>query len=493
MKQRVFSALSFWVVFIACIAFSSCSVDDAEDSDYSKWSLSGNILDSSNNKGLPGATITYQDADGKVCSVTTSDDGSFYIDGLPYGSRTFTINYRTVNKKDTLYYTPKILNIGTASESSHMEGVLSENSVIIRLSPLNASVSGEFYLLDDISGKKVPAQKADLTVLYNDTDYVNLSPKTFSAKTDSLGKFTLKQLPADSGLSLQIAPVAYNGLRYVLANTELPRLKADTKTEIGRIYLVRDTLIEKPSAVKTSNVIDENFNGYKNVSPLATPYYVFSEKISATNLSVTVKTDTSTIYVDPVVKNDTLFLEHDIAFPAEAKIVVSIVAYGKKTENRYNLAFSGDSAFTTNRGLYAITSNAWPSNRNYKSSFGINDTIWVKFSEKLSSNVDRIQWNFAKNATRTIYCHNYGKNADAWIKKDTLFVKMMESILDSRVQGDSVGMNITAYAESGLILENFTLLTELDVPPASSSSLVTSSSSAEATSSSTTSNDDSND
>ena len=60
---------------------------------------------------------------------------------------------------------------------------------------------------------------------------------------------------------------------------------------------------------------------------------------------------------------------------------------------------------------------------------------------------------------------------------------MLEKILDSRSQGDSVGMNVTVYAKNEMYLKGFTLRTELKVPPSSSSSAVSSSSAANSSSS----------
>ena len=124
------------------------------------------------------------------------------------------------------------------------------------------------------------------------------------------------------------------------------------------------------------------------------------------------------------------------------------------------------------------------------------DTLWVKFSEKLSKNVDRVQWHFIPKASRTISCNGSFATADAWIKKDTLFVQMREKILDTRSPGDSVGMDITVYAENGLYLEHLLIMTELEVPQSSSSMADTTASSSSvadstASSSSTTSSSNS--
>ena len=466
------------VILSSCFIYG-CSVSDSVDGDYSKWNFSGSVVDAVDNQGLSGATITYQDASGNIKEAKTDNNGYFFIDELPYGTRTFTFSYKIVSGKDTLYYSPKTVSITSTNESSHMEGVVANNSSIVRLSPINASLTGEFYIHDENSEKNVPAAGVELNIVYQSEDFINLFPKNFSTTTDSKGRFTFKGLPADTGFVLQAEPYSYGDLRYISSDISLPKLKSDVKTDIGRTFLSRDTIIEKDVFIKSSNVIDANYNGFKEISTLMTPYYVFSEKIASKNLSVSVKIDTNVFYVTPTISKDTLFLNHDIAFPSESKVIVNIIAYKKSNGDRIALELSGDSAFTTDRGLYAVTSNAWPSNKNFRATFGVGDTIWVKFSETLDNNTDRIQWNFATGMARTIYANGYYANAKSWIKKDTLFVSMLEKILDARTQGDSVGMNITVYAKNEMYLKGFTLRTELEVPPTSSSS--------EASSTSTTS------
>ena len=83
----------------------------------------------------------------------------------------------------------------------------------------------------------------------------------------------------------------------------------------------------------------------------------------------------------------------------------------------------------------------------------------------MAKNTDRIQWNYTNGVDCTIYANGYYANANSWINKDTLFVQMLEDILIERDRGDSVGMNITVYAEDGTYMDAFTLRTELIVPP----------------------------
>jgi len=484
-----------WFVVVAILLttsfFSACSVTDSENSEYSKWTFSGMVIDASTGLALEGAIITYLDTDGDIDTAKTDENGNFFISNLPYGSRTFTFNYFSVNKKDTLFYTPKVFDVSSTNESSHMEGVVASASTVIRLSPLNATIKGELYINDPNSGKKVPVSGLSLSLSHIDSSYVNIFPKSFSTKTDSLGKFTFKNLPADTGLVLNVTNYTYKNIRYQFYGVALPKLIAGDTRDIGRAYLVQDTLIPQQQKIIASNVMDNNMIGYGSVSTLAKPYYVFAQKIHSSNLTVEVSADSNKLYVKPVVKGDTLFLEHDKAFPAEKKIVVSLTAYEKSSNERIQMTFSGDSAFTTDRGLYAVTSNVWPTNNKFKATFGIEDTMWVKFSEELDKNTDRIQWNYCSGVTRTLYGNGFYANAKAWVHKDTLFVKMDEKILLERTQGDSTGLNITVYAKNGLYAEDFGLRTELVVPPQSSSSSVTDSTTSSSSVESSAANSDS--
>lgn len=446
------------------LAFAtSCSVNDSNDEEYSKWIFSGTVIDSENGQGLSDVQISYQGSKGKIKTAKTDSEGNFYIKDLPFGSLNFTFNYKKVSKKDTLFYAPKILNVSSSGESSRMEGVVANTALVVRLSPLSANLSGEFYIKDESTGKDFPVVKTKLHIVHQDTEFVNLNADGFDAKTDSLGKFDFSNLPADTGLSISVEAYSYKGLRYTASNIDLPRLRSG-KNDIGRLFLTRDSSITVEIPIKASNVLDKNQMGLENVSQLETPYFVFNEKINSENLSVTVTADTVDFPVIPKVKNDTLFLNHSEAFPPNAKIALKIIAYGKKSGDRIEVELVNTSAFTTSRGIFVVTSNTWPSNEDFKAAFGIEDTIWVKFSKKLSTNTDRIQWNAATGIDRTIYGNGYYTNANTWVHKDTLFIQMLEDVLTNREQGDSVGTNITVYAEDGSYANNIVLRTELIIP-----------------------------
>ena len=462
--------------------FAACSVTESESDSYSKWEYSGYVLDASSGKGLSGATITFQDSDGRTVTAATGEDGSFFIDKLPYGSLSFSFSHTEINGKDTTVYAPKVITVGSTNESSSMHGVVASISNVIRLSPLNASIAGEFYIRDPYTGAAIPVSKAAVWITHEDTNYINLNLKSFSTKTDSLGKFKFSGLPADSGLLLNIAPYSYKNMRFILPATILPRLEAKQNKDIGRAYLTNDTLIAAPFRIKASNVMDSSQNGYKNVSTTITPYFVFTEALSEKSLNVTMTGDSAFI-LTPTVKGDTLFVKHDKAFPANTEISTKIVAYTKKNNERIEIELSEKSAFTTDRGLYAVTSNLWPENEHYRATFSINDTMWVKFSETLATNTERIQWHYANGADRTIYANGFYANAKAWVRTDTLFVQMQDSILASRNPGDTVGFCVTVYAKSGLYLENALFKTELVVPPSSSSTTDSTTSSSSAASS----------
>lgn len=345
-----------------------------------------------------------------------------------------------------------------------MEGVVASGSRVVRLSPLNAGIVGELYVQEEATGVKSPTSKVKIHLFHQDTVFVNIAPETFSTTTDSLGRFTFNKLPADSGLVLSAEPFTYKGKTYRFSNTALPRLRSDIVHDMGRLFLNCDTLKESAPVIVSSNVMDKNRMGYKNLSPLITPYYVFSEAISKENISVSLVGDSATI-LTPEINGDTLFLRHTTPLAAEKSYSVSIIGYTKKGE-RLTIDLSGEAAFTTNRGLYAVTSNAWAASSRYKATFSVNDTLWVKFSDSLAT----VQWGKAAKGKKSIYAGNVSPNADAWIKADTLFVKMFETFDDSLVAGDTVGMNLTAHAKSGLYLHGLTILTELSKAPESSSS-----------------------
>lgn len=165
-----------------------------------------------------------------------------------------------------------------------------------------------------------------------------------------------------------------------------------------------------------------------------------------------------------------------------------MVVFGQKSGTRMAYNLSGDSAFVTSREFYAVTSNTWPSNPNYKANFKIeSDTMWVKFSKKLSTNVDRVQWSKNSDSKYTLYGHGVNANATAKVREDTLFIVMEKNaVSDTTKNGDSFGMNLTVYAADETYITGLKLQSEYEIEPKSTTSAAASSNSETAASSSST-------
>ena len=218
---RSFFNYRLLIILSSCFIFG-CSVSDSLDSDYSKWDFSGSVVDANSNQGLSGVTITYQNTSGEKTEAKTDKNGFFFIDALPYGTRSFTFSYKKISGKDTLYYTSKTINVTSTNESSHMEGVVAGTSAVVRLSPINASLTGEFYIKDEDSGKNLPVSDVELSIVYYDTSFINLFPENLSATTDSDGRFKFKGLPADTGFILQVKSFSDKDLHYTAKDIALP-------------------------------------------------------------------------------------------------------------------------------------------------------------------------------------------------------------------------------------------------------------------------------
>lgn len=454
MRSNVFVFLI--LVLSASILFSGCGVSDSETNEYSKWTFSGYVVDGAENKGLSGAEIAFLDDDGNTKTVLTDSTGAFYIENIPYGTRSFRFSYLRVTTsgktQDTLYYGERILNVGSTTESSAMEGVVANGSRIVKLFPLNAALKGDLYLILDDSELKVPAESVQVSLQYLDTTFVNNAPSNFLAVTDSLGRFSFANLPADSNWAISFAAKTYGGRRYVADAVTLPALSAKKVLDIGRAFMNVDTLVEAESFVVASNVLDADGLGLKNISPMIVPYFVMAKALDAANLSVSLTYNDTAFLVNPILSGDTLFLRHDLNLPAERVFSVDIYGYTKRTRERVHVLLDSTSRFETGKGLYVTSSNTWNTSGKYRSSFAQYDTLWVCFSEALNTDASGIAWAAASKGQETLYGSGVTANATTWIHGDTLFVRPDQRL--SAESGDSVGFNVTVSSKSGLTAEN---------------------------------------
>ena len=276
--KKILQIISF---LILVTILNSCSVSESTGFEYAKWSFSGLVVDASTGQGLNKAEVHYVIA-GETQKVRTDSLGRFYIDELPYGSTAFSFYHQKVKGKDTLQYAPQVVLTGSLNESSAMEGVVASNAMVIRLKPLNATLRAEFFIELEETAIKVPLKAANAWITNSDSTYINLLPTTFEAKTDSAGTVLFKNLPAQTPLNLHLAPIDYQGQRYVWDPIPLANLLSAKTTDLGRFYLSADTLVNDKNLLRASNVLDKNFIGLKNISPLEIPYFVFKIALKAT-------------------------------------------------------------------------------------------------------------------------------------------------------------------------------------------------------------------
>lgn len=454
MNNKLFCA--FFLIFATSVLLSGCGVSDSETNEYSKWTFSGYVVDGVDNKGLSGAKITYQNGDGDMKSVSTDGTGAFYIENLAYGAQSFRFSYFRVTdsdgSEDTLYYGERVLNVSSTGESSAMEGIVANGARVVRLYPLNASLKGDVYLVLDDSELKVPAESVLVSLQYLDTTFVNNAPESFLAVTDSLGRYSFSGLPADSNWKITFSAKSYGGLRYVANPGTLPRLQSGYAQDAGRTFMAKDSSVKNPSFVVSSNVLDVDGLGLKNISPLAVPYFVMKKALDPENLSVSLTYGDSAFLVNPKVAGDTVFLRHDKNFPANKLFTADIYGYTLSGKERVHILLDSTARFETGAGLHIVSSNTWQTSGKYVSSFAMYDTLWIRFSDSLNTDLSKVAFSEASKGQGSLYVRGALANASAWIHGDTLFVRP-DQRLDASA-GDSVGLNVTVYSKNGLVLEN---------------------------------------
>lgn len=511
-KLKVIMAL------LSIAIFNQCGVDLPTDINF--WNFSGYVVDGYTGVPLSNVSIFYKNKEGKEDTVITLGDGSFLIEDLPFGDRTFRFVNDT-SADTSVKYTQKIISSGSKSEATQTDGDLADISEVIHLFPLAGQIEGNLKLKVKGTGNIVSAQNSSIVITYTETELTNSTPSVFEAVSDKDGFFVFKNLPLAKGLQIKIADVLYNGIAYTAQIADPPTLSSSQKSILGNIYMTSvDTTNLKIERIK-SNVLSSDGFGLNNVRVDVIPYYVLPDTFTTTSVNAvingggnpkaTVRVSLDTVYVIPEknlehnsaisisitgldkagayieykfnnkmefntetgkkvasnvlaidgqglnnvpvdispyfvlpnplaestvrveitgggnpltvvrVMGDTIFIDPTKNF--EFNATVSITISGQDTSNhKIVYTFAGDQAFKTEANLFPVASNTWDALAKPITNFELFDTMWVKFSEELNPDLNKIIWT-ASGADHDIFGSGPQSNAKVWINKDTLFVK----------------------------------------------------------------------
>jgi len=440
----LFSAL-LWLAGTIFVV-SACSGSDSSVSDLPTWSYSGIVLDGSTDSVLAGAVVDYLDVSGNRQAVQTNEKGEFFVGTLPYGQRTFHFSCKKTDSAGRVVeFGERLIAASSYNESSSMPGALAGGSRVLRLFPLSGSVKGNIVVKVAGTGSIVPARGVTLEVVYRDTSFVNSHAASFLSKTDSVGAFQFTNLPADSGLQLSIPRFFQDGHWYNAGGTFFPRLVPRTAISLARTVIDADTASDYVEPILASNVLDASGLGLSGVGVTSVPWFRIAFPFDASHLAVQLLNGTTDVPVSVSVRGDTLFLNHADRLPANAFLTADISGLDGKGA-RFHAVLDGNRRFKTRPALTALESNTWSTSSAYRGQASLLDTLWVRFSEPLSSDLSQVQWSKSTQA-RTIYGRGPSVNAQAWVKAETLFV-----VPDQRLRLDTTGrmaFNVVAQAASG--------------------------------------------
>lgn len=442
---RAKSLFGFGVLLLSQLGLQACGDADSTVHDVPLWSYSGQVLDGSSDSALAGAVVEYVDADGARLTTVTDGAGRFRIAGLPYGSQTLRFSCVRQDSGGARRYGDRLISASSYNESSGMPGALATSSRVVRLFPLDAALRGEVYLR--VAGNLVPARNAQLALTYRDTTFVNVGTGGMNVRTDSAGRFLFSRLPADSGYVLTVARFQQDGRWYYPQTLTPARLLSRDTAVLGRTVLESDSTADYREPVAQSNVLDASGAGVSNVPVNTVPWYRIAFPFDASRLDVRLSNGTTALDAVAEVHGDTVLLRPSSRLPADAWLTVEITGLDRSGV-RFHALLDGTRRFRTRKALTAVESNAWSTSGSYRTEFTNYDTLWVRFSEALSTDLTQLQWN-ASSAARSLYGRGANANSRVWVRAETLFVSP-----DQRAKLDTagkVGFNLTAVAASGSV------------------------------------------
>ncbi|MDD5673552.1 MAG: carboxypeptidase-like regulatory domain-containing protein [Chitinivibrionales bacterium] len=277
----------------------------------------------------------------------------------------------------------------------------------------------------------VPFDSASLGVTMTNPAAVNIS---FTSKGDTITVTTPQNLSYNTPYTVTI--------------------KGKTKTS-GLSFSVTvgpfTTVVGAFEAIKSSNVLTSDFAGLTNVAVNTVPSFVMAIPFDSASLGVTLVipgTPPTPVNAQISSKADTIWVHppQNLNYSGSYAVVFS-----GKTKTGLSFNFTSNT-FTTQPDVFAVASNTWDASGNNAVNFPIYGTMWVKFSEPLSTDSSKIVWSAAAGVTSTLIGDKSQAtyNSSIRISGDTLFVTPLKSLVNINF-GDIIGFKVQVATASGKI------------------------------------------
>lgn len=429
---------------IFCVILSSCLKNNGV-SEIGTWKFSGVIIDGATEKALNRVQITYLSTEGVEHCVLSDTSGKFFIDNLPYGERTFTFSIDSGNS-----YTSKRVVVSSYAEASSIGGVIGDVSRIVRLYPLKGSINGALMYQPKGTEYELPAVSASVRLVYKDSLMENTEPASFTAVTDSNGKFNISQLPLAPGAIISFDNFKSKNVSYTLASKSLNFLNGREQENLDDLVYTTTDTAGGITTILTSNVLSTDGFGKTGVSVNDTIWYQLPVRLQSGSLSVTINGTGSPAFT-AVISLDTLFLIPRTQLNYDTLIEVKISGLTTDGE-RFDLTLDGVSRFRTERCPYPIEANFWSQPWTVNGRFGMGQTLWVRFSEVLDTSKSVFNWT-TSSAALTLYGSGSSANSTFRISADTLFVTPDQRL--NIAYNSTMGFNVQCRTIDGKYLKYY--------------------------------------
>ncbi|MBN2168525.1 MAG: hypothetical protein JW738_04720, partial [Actinobacteria bacterium] len=451
-QSRGLMPLVYFSLLISLLCILNCQNLSTLPKEYGTWSFSGVVIDGYTQRPLAEVSVWYLDTAGLLLETETDSSGNFFISGLPFGDRSFQF---ICNRTDTAY-TQKIIVVSSYKESSSIEGVIGDVSRVVTLYPLAGAVSGEIYIKLSGSSNTIPARNVNVQLAYMDTGFINSTPVIFSAAADSAGRFRMAGLPLAPGASLTIDNYMINGLTYASDPIDVPQISRTRDLALGRIYLTTDDSTLASMGQVRSNVLSNDGFGLTGIAVDVTLWYVLPVSPVASTVAVDISGGGSPS-ASVRVGGDTVFIDPVRNFGFDSLVTVTITGMDTAGDH-IGFVFDGVRQFRTEKSIFPVASNTWSEPGVPLRTFKLLDTIWVRYSEPLDADINKIEWS-ASAADNVIYGSGLNANADVWVGGDTLFVRPDQRLAIN--YGETMGFKVKVMSAGGKRSDTLDVIAEI--------------------------------
>ena len=353
----------------------------------------GIVTLSGSNTPMNGVIVTYSSS-GQVKTVTTNSAGFYSISNLVEGDYSITFSPPSpVNAAEALYnVTVSMVNADTVIHGPSSKDYYVSISQDVMLYELSSSVTGEIF--GQITGEQL-IRGAGVEVKITNLQNYNILDYDFRATADSMGRYTLLNIPAVNNVNVMVLPWSEDGYNFGSQYRTVQLVPGGTVNASPIISQIAGLEV----VIISNNFFENNFPVADNL------VMTFNKAIDTTSVEVNLAQRSPPFANVPISYSwdtDGLILTIDPAYTLSANFDYDLSISGYAADMT---PFAIQETFNTEEGIDLLNTNLYISENQTVQDFDPAGTIWAEFSMPADINNSLNEFRLEDENGYMVYIH----------------------------------------------------------------------------------------